>query len=556
LAFIALAVIGGVVLVHATRGTTLWFDEWQWALERRGNDPGTFLKPHNGHLSLIPLAIYRLLFATAGLADYAPYRAVVIACHLTCVALLFVYAKRRVGDIAALFVAALLLFLGPAWQNFLWPFQIGWLLSLAGGLGALILLDRRDRRGDVGASALVAVALASSGVGLAFVPALIVELLWARRRPRDLWIVGAPLAVYLIWWVAYQDTSFRPGTIVLSGPFVVNAASAAMSPLFGLAGKYSALDNGAALDWGRPLALVALGAVIWRLSSLRTIPPRAVTLLTLAASFWVLTALNRADFSDPWASRYLYVGSLFILLVAVELSAGIRLSLGAAVAGAVVAGAAIVTNFGVVQDSGDYLRGQALVTKGDLGALDLVQPVVKPSFVAGGGGIGDLFFATITAGPYFSAKAANATPAFTEAELAGAPDGVRQAADAELVRAHGVVLKPSPRTVRTGASPSLDAATGGTTSTAGACVEFRPAAFVSVLTPTQFSVTVPPGGLLVTTQGAKATISVRRFADAFRTVGALAPGGAATLRIGPDLSKRPWHLNVAPEGRATVCGLA
>lgn len=108
----ALLVVSGALLWHLTRGTTLWFDEWQWALNRRGGDLGTYLRPHNEHLSLVPIAIYKALFVTAGLEHYGPYRALVIAGHLACVSLVFVYARRRVGDVAAVVAASLLLFLG------------------------------------------------------------------------------------------------------------------------------------------------------------------------------------------------------------------------------------------------------------------------------------------------------------------------------------------------------------------------------------------------------------------------------------------------------------
>ncbi|MEA2455604.1 MAG: hypothetical protein QOI45_1866, partial [Thermoleophilaceae bacterium] len=146
--FAGLLVVAGVFLMHQTRGNTLLSDEWRWAVERLDNDVGTFLTPHNDHLSLVPVAIYKVLFATVGIGNYVPYRLLVTAGHLGCVALLFAYASRRVGGWLALLAAALILFLGPGWQNMLWPFQIAWLISIGAGIGALLLLDRDDRAGD------------------------------------------------------------------------------------------------------------------------------------------------------------------------------------------------------------------------------------------------------------------------------------------------------------------------------------------------------------------------------------------------------------------------
>ena len=143
-----------VFFAYQTRGTTFWFDEWEWIAQRRGNDVGTFLDPHNQHLSLVPIALYRLLFATVGLDDYRPYRALVIAAHIGVVVLVFAYARTRVGAWLALAPAALLLFFGPGWQEVLWPFQVAWLIAIGAGVLALMALDRRTRGGDVLAGGL------------------------------------------------------------------------------------------------------------------------------------------------------------------------------------------------------------------------------------------------------------------------------------------------------------------------------------------------------------------------------------------------------------------
>jgi hypothetical protein len=179
---VILLACAGAFLLHETRGTTLWFDEWSWAFERRGDGLASLLEPHNEHLSLVPVAIYKVLFATAGLENHLPYRALVIAGHLACTALLFAYVRQRAGNLLGLLAAALLLFLGPGWHNILWPFQVGWLLSLAAGIGSLLLLDRRDRVGRVAACGLLGLSLISSGIGLVVAAGALVELLWSRER--------------------------------------------------------------------------------------------------------------------------------------------------------------------------------------------------------------------------------------------------------------------------------------------------------------------------------------------------------------------------------------
>jgi hypothetical protein len=152
---LALAVAGAFVLWE-TRGSYFLIDEWIWIVERRDSSVATFLEPHNQHLSLVPLAIYRALFETVGLDHYWPYRVVLVIGHLTCALVLFIYARSRVGPVLGVAAAVAILFLGPAWQDILWPFQVAWLISMAAGVGALLALDRRERRTDFVAVGLLA----------------------------------------------------------------------------------------------------------------------------------------------------------------------------------------------------------------------------------------------------------------------------------------------------------------------------------------------------------------------------------------------------------------
>ena len=61
--------------------------------------------------------------------------------------------------------AALLLFLGPAWSDLLWPFELAFVGSVLFGLAMLLALDRDDARGDVAACAFLAISLGFSSLG-------------------------------------------------------------------------------------------------------------------------------------------------------------------------------------------------------------------------------------------------------------------------------------------------------------------------------------------------------------------------------------------------------
>ena len=452
-----LLVLTAAFLYRETRGTTLWIDEWSWALDRRGGGLDTYLDPHNGHLSLVPVSIYKLLFATAGLTDYRPYRVLVIAAHLGCVALVFAYARRRVGDFAGVLAAILILFLGPGWQNILWPFQIGSVTSLAAGVGALLALDRADRRGDLTACGLLALSLASSGLGVVIAIGLVVEVLGARRRPRDVWIVAAPAALYALWWLVYQDTDFIRHNIVLAPGFAADAAAGAVSALTGLTGQTTG-DNGGALPWGRPLAVAAAALVAWRLARIGAVPARVLTLLAILTSFWLLTGLQRAEFGGPDSSRYLYAGALFIVLLSTELARGIALSRPVAAVLAAAVGLAVVANVGDLRDAGRLLRDQARSARADLGALELARPAVPPDYVAAS--FPGYPFLLLEAEPYFDAARELGSPADSAAELAAAPEPARMTADAELARIHRVGVEPGGGTPE-GDAPTVDGVAGG-----------------------------------------------------------------------------------------------
>jgi hypothetical protein len=546
IALLLLLLAAAPFLYAETRGATFWFDEWEWTIGRRGDDPDALLQPHNSHLSLVPILIYRALSATFGLDVYGPYRLAVILAHLGCVLLVFVYASRRVGGLVALLAAASLLFLGPAWENILWPFQVGWLVTLAAGLGALLMVDRGDRGGDVAASILLGVALASSGLGLPIALGLGVDVVWGRRRLRDAWIVGAPLAVYGVWWLIYQDTALLGRVADVPG-FVVDAAAASISSLAGLAGDPVPRARGNLLTWGRPLAVVALLVLVWRLVRLGRIPPRVIALLTVVLSFWIATELSRGAFSTAYESRYIYVGAMFAVLVAVELARGVSISWRATLVLGAAVTAAVVSNLSILRDAGEFLRAQGQVTRAVLGAVEIGRPIVNPDYDLGLPGYP---WVDVQASSYFAAAREDGTPAATPAELATQPWYARREADRELNRIHAIELAPGSADLTLGSRPRVEAVTGGTVANRGACLAFRPRPGSGRL-----QVTIPPDGLLVRSEEGRPELGVRRFGDQFHRIGRGAPASSETLRIRPDRARRAWQAQLEATEPVTVCGL-
>jgi hypothetical protein len=557
-AFAALAIVAAGVIVSQTQGTTFSADEWQWIMYRRGNSLAAFLHPYNGHLSLIPIAIYRVLFATAGLRTYVPYRALVIAAHLIVSTLVFVYVRRRMGGYFGLLAGAVILFFGPGWNDILWPFQLAWMISVGAGVGALLALERRDRLGDAAGCALLACSLASSGVGIAVALGVAIDVLAAPDRRRRAWIVVVPVVLFAIWWIAYQNAGTQASAI-FDVPDVVGAfLSGTFSGLAGLTGDTVPLSAGTMLDFGPPLALAAAVVLVWRLraATVRATLTRTVALLAIVLFFAVLVGLGREHISHGYESRYLYVGAVFSLLLFSQLLAGVRAGDRARAVCGVLAAAVVVSNLGVLREGGAYERSQAVQTRADLAALDIARPHLPPDYVAGQFPGWPLIL--LRAGAYFSAARALGTPAASPAQVLTDPPSVRRLVDSELIRADGVTMATagggagSASGGAAGAAPRVVAATGGRATTVGGCVRFVAASFTPVLGAHLLVVGLGAGGVTIHAAGGQASVSIRRFGATFQPLGTVQ--GSAALRAPADLSSVPWQLQVATDGGVEVCG--
>ena len=137
--------LAAALMLWAGRQTSFFSDELQYLA--RGDELGNsgpfdltyLLQPFNGHLALVPKAIYELLYATAG-THYFWFRLLEVAAYLGCVSLFFALARPRVGSWAAVAGSVVLLFLGAGWEVMLWPFDLHTLIALAAGLGAVLVL--------------------------------------------------------------------------------------------------------------------------------------------------------------------------------------------------------------------------------------------------------------------------------------------------------------------------------------------------------------------------------------------------------------------------------
>jgi hypothetical protein len=548
-AWVALALVAALVDLHVTRGTTFNGDEWVWALNRRGSSPSVLLDTYNGHFSLVPLLIYRGLWAVFGLRTYVPYRVLVVALHLAVSTLVLLYARRRVGEQAGLAAAALVLFFGPGWQEFLWPFQIAWLISVGAGIGALLALDSERRGAPAAASGLIALALASSGPGVAVAGGVGLELL-LRRAPRRLWIVIGPGVLYALWWVGYQHTAVSRYTVEHTPQFVLRLLLATLGSLSAL---WRAGPAGAAPGLGVGAVLLALGlaAAAWRLAQVHRLWPRALALPAIVLLFGISAGVSRAGFGSGVDSRYLYVAAVFIVLTAVELARGVHLPVALATLLALLVAAAAAANATLVGPAGAYLRAQAGLTRADLGALEIARGIAGPDYVAAH--FPGWPFVVIRAGSYYAAARSLGTPAADVAQLRRLPEPARETADVELIAIHAIRLQPG-TSAPVGGHPPLPLAVriGGAEDTRR-CTRWQP---TGNRRSASLIVVIPARGLTLAAGAGLTTVSLRRFAAAFTPIGAFAGPGTRRLAIAPDRSLQPWQARIATTGPALICPAA
>lgn len=542
----------GLLLYHLTRGSSFWGDDWAWITTRRANTVHNFLSPYDGHLSVLPLVIYRLMFAAFGIDSYAPYRVLVIGLSLVVGLAVFEYARHRVSRFLAMLVAGLVLFAGPAWQDTMWAFQIGWELALCLGIGALIMLDRRTLAGDIVACVLTFGSICSTSFGVAFAIGIAVDVALTRRRWRDARIPAIPLALYAIWALHYHPTGINWSEITLVPTNLVQTFAGGIAAILGLSGATPLDPVGTTLTFGVPLlALLAIACI--RSVAARRFTVRAGALVVVLIVFSALTTLGRA-FETPLVSRYIYPDCVLIALFAVELARGVRPTRTVQACLAVLALVAVISNVGVLRSGGAYLRQVGASTDADVAALNLGRGSIPAGYIATQ--LPDYPFVAITAGSLFAAEDALGTPADSIEQLAHAPTAAQTVADNELIGQRAIVLSPgiSPAPAG-GAAPGVTAAANGVATHSGACAQFTPESALTPGVTSSVMLALGPGAVRVTAGPAPVIVAAERFGPTPATLGTIGPARSAIVLVRPDAASRPWQLQLGSAAAVRACTL-
>ena len=561
LLFSGAVLASGVYLFALGRHLSFLFDDWQFLIDRPGWSAHSLLDPHNEHIVVIPVSIYKVLLATFGMDSAFPFRVVSTLIFLCSAVLLFAYLRRRVDDWLALAGAVALLFIGAAYEDLLWSFQIGYFGSVAAGLGMLLALERRDRRGDRLACGLLLVSIGFSSLGLSFAIGAALEVALRGDRWRRAYIVAIPLLAYACWWIGWghtADTALSWANFTQMPRYVADGLAAGLSSLLGLSALVPIGPPGTTditlepLDWGRPLLVAAVGLAGWRLHRLGKVPQWLWIVAAIGFSFLVLAALNEKPGRTATASRYQYVTAAFILLIAAELVRGVRVRGAAWIVLAAATALITISGVGLLHEGYKSYRAASEIGRADLAALEIERGGVSPDF-----SLDPTFSGTVIlveAGRYYKRIDDYGSPAYSRRELSSAPETARASADRVLAASRGLTLEPvAPGTPRTGSAPTLVGPPDALLGRDAHCVAVQ----VNPADPPLLE--LAPGGVLLSAEGGgEAEIRLRRFAQETLPVdlGALSSGQTDRIAIPTDRSSKPWKLSLDGSGRIDACGIA
>ena len=515
-----LTVAAGALILYMGRGLTFFRDEWTFVLYRDGHDLTNFLSNYAGHLLLWPTFFFLFLFKAVGLDHYDLYRLAALPLHLACALLVYLLARRRVGDVVALARP-------PSCSSWARP---GWTSSgrsrspspgrSPSRLGAMLALTRDDLPGDAIACACLLISLGWSGAALPFIPALAAGLLVRRRFWRRIWVLAAPAVIYLAWQAKDGEQNIDYAANLPHAPsYALKMAGAGITGITGLpasSGPYLA-------------ALLGVLTAI-RLWQLRRGTPLAWEALAGGLAFWGLTAAARAQEYDPTANRYVYESAVFILLLGVGLAR--RRAPGRVATVAILALALLTLPAGIsgLEEGREDLLFTSNVTSAELGALELARETVSPEYAPEM----NAFTNAVPAAAFFGATDRyGSTPADSPGEIAASPEYARRRADRVSIQALRVHLVAVPDRVRT-----------------GSCTTFRGTGWSR-------DMVLPRAGVVIRyPRGPRPEVGLRRFAPTFvGPIPATAPAGQASfLRVPPDAeARRSWHFEIHLHPSAVLC---
>jgi hypothetical protein len=381
------ALVAAAGILTLNRGLTVSPDELSFFVRSPDLSLRDAIDPYGGQLLLTTHVLYRAIFELFG-SSYLPFRLLAAGTVVTTVTLFYAFASRAVGRVAALPPSLVLLAFGPDALHALHGNSFTVLFPVGCGIAALLAVERDDRVGDVVACLLLCLAVVTFGTGLAAAAAVAIAIVLRGRRWRRLWVAAVPIAIFAAWWLWARSSSAGDSGLKLSNVLRVPAwafdsLGTALSSAVGL--NYQFPGSPEPIQAGAPLALIALGALIWRARG-GPLPRLFFATLTAIVALWTMQALaaNEAE-NFPSSPHYMYPVTVLVLLVVVEAARGVRLSGAAVVVLFGIAAFALATNTASLHDKSNTLRlDYTPQARAAFTALDVAGASADPGFSFGG----------------------------------------------------------------------------------------------------------------------------------------------------------------------------
>jgi hypothetical protein len=525
LLFGAAAAAAAALILWLGRGNSFSPDELIWLMQSPGLDLGGALEPHIGHLLLTTRLVYKALFEVLGV-DYLAFRLLTVATVLLTAGLFFAYVGRRVGGLVALAPTLVLLVFGSDAGHLLSGNGFTVVGTIGCGLGALLALDRRDRRGEIVACALLCLGVVTYTVALAFVVGVAVSVLLRQDRWRRIWIVVIPIAIYGAWWLWALDSATTSENqlaltdVLLFPAWAFQSLGAVLGAIAGLDYPFGATTN----DVGPALAVLAVIGLGWRLWR-GSVPAMLWAALGIVLTLWLMGAISTAGIRVPDSPRYLYPGAVGVLVVAAWAASGVRWRQPAVIAVFLVAAIGVMTNIALLRDFGSANRAVATEERAELAGLELANGEANPDYIPADAAFPLMFSfgGELATGAFLAATDRYGSIGYSVEELRGLDEELRTRADKTLVGALALGLTPG------------EPGAGG-----DECVEVGP-------DPGQLpSLPLTAGGAVLLEADQATPVQVRRLAELSGVdVGELLPGEPAVLRVPVDEIPDPWQVTAS-----------
>jgi hypothetical protein len=567
-AALALAAGAAVFVLVTNRGTWFYLDEWDFAVRAQDFSAESILYPQNQNWHSTLVILDRLLLELFGFDTYVPFRIVGAALVAAVALLAYVYARRRIGPWWALLPLALVA-VSPGYEVVLWPFQIGQLLSVACGLGALVLLDREAaRRGKLAAAGLLVVAVASSSAGVPLVAVVLFDRLLRRGHRLEALVTAPAIVAYVWWWAEYGSREPRPNQFNADAwnaavRRAVDVGDGAVQALLGLSSQGS---RGALL--GQIGFAVLVVVVCWRVFGRYSEGRgRVIAIAGGLVTYWCLLAWGRhAQTAIELSGRYLFLSQVLLMLLLVEVAPSFASwlrderaarrrgmqAVGGVTAAAVlvVAVLALVHNGRVEQDFGRVLRENANAMRGQVYGLALLPDERRAAATVYLEPLG--FQIPRPASRFFETLREFDWSSSGEGDVRALPADGRSRADQALFATYARPV-PSGGELSFGGPPPEVAPVGGSARLRadGSCTTLRAGERAPV------AVQSSPTGIAVVNEGeAPLTVQGRRYASDWNGPARVevAPESSLVVGLTPDRGTAPWEIRAAGEA-ARICSL-